>query len=59
MPVYEYKCELCKAILADLVSWREVKEAGSTCLPRQCYKDGCGGQMHRIISVPARPYIKV
>lgn len=56
MPVYEYKCEECGAIKADLVPWDKVRETDGQ---PTIICPVCGATAKKVLSVPAKPYVKV
>jgi len=56
MPVYEYRCHECKGITTVNLSWTTLKERGEDYAPACTH---CGGETAKVMSVPAKPYVRV
>lgn len=53
MPLYEYKCLDCEAILEILVTGEEPTHCGSSCRPSAAVRWYGKGRLQRLISTPA------
>lgn len=57
MPVYEYKCEKCGRIVADIIPWSNLHDPHEIKKVRMC--EICDEAiMEKVMSVPAKPYVK-
>lgn len=58
MPIYEYQCMKCGAIRTQIIPWSELKSDDGEAVAIKCEALGCDGEMVKVISAPAKPYVK-